>query len=74
MSVAVAGLREVSIEAKKSDHFTPPGASAPSEGFEIAAGKGTNPAPVTTENVAQPGYDGILLLLTGEDGVGQDVD
>jgi hypothetical protein len=73
VSVSVAGLSEVSIEAKKADHFTAPGASASSEGFEIAAGKWTNPAPVTTENVAQPGYDGILLLFTGEYGVGQDL-
>ena len=74
MSVSVTGLDKAWVEAKEADHFTPPGASASSEGFEIAPGEGPNPAPVTAENVAQPGHDGIPLLLAAEDRVGQYVD
>ena len=40
MSVSVAGLGEVPIEAKEANHFAAPGDEASSEGFEIAAARG----------------------------------
>ena len=73
-SVSVASAGKARIEAKKAGHFAAPGTSASIESFEIAVCERPNPAPVTTENVAQPLDDGVLPLFTGEDGVRQNVD
>ena len=74
LRLLVAGLKKSGIQAKKADHFAAPRTDAASEGFEHNVQRGAESAPVPAENIAQPRDDGVRLLFSGEDGVGQHMD
>jgi hypothetical protein len=67
MSVFVPGLHKARINAKKADQVAPAWTNPPSEAFDIASRKRSNPPPVTAQNMEETGGNGIFLLFAGED-------